>query len=115
MHETADGAPHPVISDEDASVIAPPFAQPTPVHGEAEAAPAPEPAAESAPVAEAPRRRSTVREPAPIVTSEEVMLPPPAPAPVETQAPTPVVSSTGEEPATPKRGWWGRRLLGDKG
>ncbi|AXK80424.1 ribonuclease E/G [Pseudolabrys taiwanensis] len=117
VHETADGVSHPVLSDEDASVIAPPFAQPTPVHGEAEAAaPAPEPVAESAPAPEAaPRRRSTVREPAPIVTSEEVMLPPPAPAPVEIQAPTPVVSSTGEEPAAPKRGWWGRRLLGDKG
>ena len=114
VHETADGAPHPVISDEDASVIAPPFAQPTPVHGVVEAAPAPEPVAESTPAPEAaPRRRSTVREPAPIVTSEEVVLPPPAP--VEMPAPTPVVSSSGEEPATPKRGWWGRRLLGDKG
>jgi hypothetical protein len=36
---------------------------------------------------------------------------PPADAP----APTPVVSSSGsEEQAPPKRGWWGRRLLGDK-
>jgi hypothetical protein len=27
-----------------------------------------------------------------------------------------VVSSTGaEEPVAPKRGWWGKRLLGDKG
>jgi hypothetical protein len=26
-----------------------------------------------------------------------------------------VISSTGaEEPAAPKRGWWGKRLLGDK-
>jgi hypothetical protein len=29
--------------------------------------------------------------------------------------PTPVISSTAnEESATPKRGWWGKRLLGDK-
>ena len=120
VHETLEGAPHPIVSDEDASVIAPPFEQPTPVHSEAEAeaapAPAPaaaqEPAAASAPASEGPRRRSTVREPAPIVTSEEITLPPPAP--VEIPAPTPVVSSTSEAPATPKRGWWGRRLLGDK-
>jgi hypothetical protein len=27
-----------------------------------------------------------------------------------------VISSTGaEEAAAPKRGWWGKRLLGDKG
>jgi hypothetical protein len=36
------------------------------------------------------------------------------PAP-DAPAPTPVVSSSGsEEQAPPKRGWWGRRLLGDK-
>jgi ribonuclease E len=53
--------------------------------------------------AETPRRGSTVREPASFNR-------PPAEAP----APAPVVSSSGEEPAAPKRGWWGRRLLGDK-
>jgi ribonuclease E len=67
----------------------------------------PEPAA-SAPAetqpAAAQRRGSTVREPASFSR-------PSADAP----APTPVVSSTGgEEQAAPKRGWWGRRLLGDK-
>jgi ribonuclease E len=70
-----------------------------PVHAEAPAA-APQ---------EAPRRRSTIREPAPIGTDNS------APAPVApVPAPTPVVSSTAsEESASPKRGWWGRRLLGD--
>ncbi|HVV78244.1 MAG TPA: Rne/Rng family ribonuclease, partial [Pseudolabrys sp.] len=71
-------------------------------------APAPEPrteAPQSGPSgeAEAPRR-STVREPASFTR-------PPADAP----ASAPVVSSSGgEEQAAPKRGWWGRRLLGDK-
>ncbi|HEU5020053.1 MAG TPA: ribonuclease E/G, partial [Pseudolabrys sp.] len=60
---------------------------------------------------EAPRRRSTVREPAPI-TGEGVMAPPPSPTP----ASTPVISvSSGEETAPPKRGWWAKRLLGNKG
>jgi ribonuclease E len=55
-----------------------------------------------------PRRRSTVREPAPIAMQG-------APSPT-LPPPTPVVSSTAnEESATPKRGWWGKRLLGDKG
>ena len=54
---------------------------------------------------EPPRRRSTIREPASLGASAAPSIP---------QA-TPVVSSTAsEEPAAPKRGWWGRRLLGDK-
>jgi ribonuclease E len=53
---------------------------------------------------EAPRRRSTIRESFGSPST-------PASAP----ASAPVVSSTAaEETATPKRGWWGRRLLGDK-
>jgi hypothetical protein len=39
------------------------------------------------------------------------MTPPPA----KSTPTTPVVYSEGaDEPATPKRGWWGKRLLGDK-
>jgi len=56
----------------------------------------------SAPETESPRRGSTVREP---VTARSS-----APAPVS----APVVSSTADETAAPKRGWWGRRILGDK-
>ena len=73
---------------------------------------APSPAeysATSASAQEQPRRRSTIREPASFAAES-------APKPPSATSPTvPVVSSTGsEESATPKRGWWGKRLLGDK-
>ena len=55
------------------------------------------------------RRRSTIREP--VAFSGESMPPSPANLPPS----TPVVSSSGaDEQTTPKRGWWGKRLLGDK-
>jgi ribonuclease E len=55
------------------------------------------------------RRRSTTREPA--AFSGEGMSPSPAGLPSS----NPVVSSSGsDEQAAPKRGWWGKRLLGDK-
>jgi ribonuclease E len=60
--------------------------------------------------AEPPRRRSTIREPAPVARADAPAAAP-APAPVM-PAPEPVVSSTAPEPAAPKRGWWGKRLLG---
>jgi ribonuclease E len=66
--------------------------------------PPPAPPAAAASETEAPRRRSTIRESFGTAS-------PSAGAP----ASAPVISSTGsEETATPKRGWWGRRLLGDK-
>ena len=65
-------------------------------------------AAEAAPSAEPPRRRSTIREPAPIAL-EGVAPPPAAPQP---PAPPVIVSTAPEEAAAPKRGWWGKRLLG---
>ncbi len=71
------------------------------------AAPAEAPAA-SASSQEPPRRRSTIREPAPFAASGASPSLATASPP-----PTPVVSSTAE-PAAPKRGWWGKRLLGDK-
>ena len=114
-HETQQGAANfPPVSDEDASGIAPPFERSLTV----EPAPhsyvaAPEPklapalaSAEAAPQ-EAPRRRSTIREAAPVGANA-----PSAPVPVA-PPPTPVVSSTAPETAAPKRGWWGKRLLGD--
>ena len=86
--------------------IAPSYSQPT------EERPAPPPMEPPAPAAiaqEPPRRRSTIREPAPFATDSAPMPPQP------TSPPTPVISSTGsEEPAAPKRGWWAKRLLGDK-
>jgi ribonuclease E len=70
------------------------------------AAPAPvEAPVASSPSQEPPRRRSTIREPAPIGAA--AASPPPS-----IPKPEPVVSSTAE-PAAPKRGWWGKRLLGD--
>ncbi|MGB8084174.1 MAG: hypothetical protein WA445_06105, partial [Pseudolabrys sp.] len=69
----------------------------------------PEPRAPAFSAEEPSRRRSTIREPAPFASDNPPVPPPSAP-------PSPVVSSTGaEEPVAPKRGWWGKRLLGDKG
>jgi len=60
---------------------------------------------------EAPRRRSTIREPAPFAAR-----PTEAPVPAASPPPAPVISiSSSEEPAQPKRGWWAKKLLGDKG
>jgi ribonuclease E len=60
--------------------------------------------------AEPPRRRSTVREPAPAVLRNEASEPAPSfvPPPVE-----PVVSSPAESEDRPRRsGWWSKRALG---
>ncbi len=119
------GSEFPPVSDEDASAIAPPFDEPVterpiidrPYNEPQFVAPAPEPApppqtaapAPSEP--EPPRRRSTIREPAPIAIGG---APPPASVP-SAPLPAPVISSTAsEETGQPKRGWWAKRLLGDK-
>jgi ribonuclease E len=71
-------------------------------------APPPEVSAVAGGEQEVPRRRSTIREPASFSSD--------GPAPANNPSSTPVVSSSGaDEPAAPKRGWWGKRLLGDKG
>jgi hypothetical protein len=52
-----------------------------------------------------------VRERAPIAIEGEQ----PAPSPTLPPPPAPVISvSSSDEPAQPKRGWWGKRILGDK-
>ncbi len=80
---------------------------PEAIRAEAEA----EAAEEAEAAAEQQRRRSTVRERAPIAIEGEAPLPSPTLPP----PPTPVISvSSSEEPAQPKRGWWGRRMMGDK-
>ncbi|HZP78951.1 MAG TPA: ribonuclease E/G [Pseudolabrys sp.] len=71
-------------------------------------APAPSPAE-----SDAPRRRSTVREAAPVAASAPT--PAPSPAPSAPAQPPVVVSGPEPEAGPPKRGWWGRRLMGDKG
>jgi ribonuclease E len=89
----------PPVSEEDADAIAPPFD-----HGP-EASREPEQAGGES---EPPRRRSTVREPAPF--SLEGAPPTPTLPP-----PTPVVSSSARETSgTPRRGWWAKRILGEK-
>jgi len=61
---------------------------------------------------EPPRRRSTVREPAPIVNAD---APQPAPVPPSSPPPQPVITEVGESESTdkPRRsGWWSRRFAG---
>ncbi|HEX5508203.1 MAG TPA: Rne/Rng family ribonuclease [Pseudolabrys sp.] len=98
-------------SQEDVSPAFPeaqPAYAPPPIREEP-AVPAPVPTASPEP----PRRRSTVREPAPFTSSSEPSAPTPSPA-LPPPNPIPVVTSNeSSEPAQPKRGWWGRRLLGD--
>ncbi len=86
---------------------APPPASPEPAAvvatSQTAAPPAPEP----------PRRRSTVREPAPISGNQEASQPAPTQPPPP--APQPVITEHGESEDTnrPRRsGWWSRRIAG---
>jgi len=97
------GADFPPVSEEDADAMAPPF--------DREPETAPHAAAPSEPESsdQAPRRRSTIREPVPFggaqAPTPSAILPPPKP----------VISSTSsDQPIEPRRGWWGKRLLGNK-
>jgi ribonuclease E len=65
------------------------------------------PASQPASAAEPPRRRSTVREPAPVFSgSAPIVTPMPPPAPV-------VISTADADANKPKRsGWWAKKLLG---
>ncbi len=93
-----------------------------PVHG-ADPEPAPQPsAAASQPAAEAPaeppRRRSTVREPAPVFAagaSPAPVTPPASPPPPSDPAPATAAppDDTAAGDSKPRRtGWWAKRLLG---
>jgi ribonuclease E len=120
-HELHVGADFPPVSDEDASAVSPPFDErPAERAAEAQSAPppraeVPEHAAQETPreaPREAPKRRSTTREPA--SSRDSGSSGPSGPSPT-LPPPQPVISSTAaEESGTPKRGWWGKRLLGDK-
>ncbi len=85
-------------------------AEPAEAHAEAPTpTPPPEPAH-----AEPPRRRSTVREPAPVASGNGDVTSS-ASAPATPSVPQPVVTEIGEAEETnrPRRsGWWSRRLLG---
>ncbi len=73
------------------------------------AAPPPPPA----PAPESPRRRSTVREPAPIALSGEATISAPVPPPSLMPPPEPVVLSESTQSDRPRRsGWWAKRALG---
>jgi ribonuclease E len=68
-----------------------------------------------------PRRRSTVREPAPFLVGSTAPESQPAPetvtSEVEPTAPPPPEQppAPAPEPAAPRRaGWWAKRMLGDK-
>jgi ribonuclease E len=77
------------------------------------APPAPVSAEASEQQAEPPRRRSTVRERAPIGGSDDA--PPPAPTMPVAPAPEPVVTEVAETGGTDrprKTGWWSRRFAG---
>ncbi|HEV3160139.1 MAG TPA: hypothetical protein VGZ89_09170, partial [Xanthobacteraceae bacterium] len=94
------------VADLDAAPPAAPAAPPAPVSAEA-------PPAEQQ--AEPPRRRSTVRERAPIGGSDEAS-PPAATAPVApSPAPEPEITEVAETEGTDrprKTGWWSRRFAG---
>jgi ribonuclease E len=87
---------------------------PAPAREEAPAQRAAEPVSQSAPAAaEPPRRRSTIREPAPgVMTSEPVAAAAIAVAQVTPPPPEPAPTEAADKPR--KTGWWGKRLLGDK-
>ena len=78
---------------------------------QAEPTPQAEAVAAAAPQAQ-PRRRSTVREPAPVFSDASTVTPMPAPQP----QPAPTVTATtanADETDKPRRtGWWAKRLLG---
>ncbi len=107
---------HPEIGHHDAG-----HAHGAPRH-EPDFSPAPEPsyAPRSEPVAAQPplpaptappepRRRSTVREAAPVFGDSA-----PAPIPAPAAEPAPVVTSAAEDASKPRKtGWWAKRLLGD--
>ena len=80
-----------------------------PFRHEAPSAPPPQPVATEA---EPPRRRSTVREPAPASVGNESHTAVPAP-PEEAPQPVVISSDEPEEAARPRRsGWWSKRVLG---
>jgi len=83
-----------------------PAARPEPVHEQVMAPAAP-------PANQEPRRRSTVRERAPIASSEDATPSPPMPPP--SAAPEPVVTAINETEDADrprKTGWWSRRFAG---
>ncbi len=126
---SSDGAPMEADAEADTSEAEPAFEReaerPQPVHQRAaekvaEAPrretppPAPEPAPVEASPSEAARRRSTVREPAPIsVDSKHSATHEPVASPSEPSQPVVVSPTEDDDSDRPRRsGWWSRRVLG---
>jgi ribonuclease E len=93
----------------------PPFAPAVPQLPPATASPVrPPPAPHAEP--EPHRRRSTVREPAPVFDGARADVSPPAHTPAAAAAPEVTSATKSEGTSKPGRtGWWAKRFLGDKG
>jgi ribonuclease E len=109
---TAPPATEPELKEAVADLDTAPVAAPLPAPPEPAAVATPSQAA-APPAQEPPRRRSTVREPAPISGNQEASQPAPTqPSPPAAQ---PVITELGESEETnrPRRsGWWSRRSAG---
>jgi ribonuclease E len=112
----------PPVAHEPAEQVTPPerFAASEVAHAQG-AEPKPAPAApELPPAPEPPRRRSTIREPVPLITDEgpaAYVAPSAPPTEPPSAAPGPVPSAAEELPqddaSKPRRtGWWSKRVLG---
>src|SRR5262249_51533194 len=104
-----DDAPEPAVPESHRDTRETPAAAPIP------AAPLPPAQPDIAPAAEPPRRRSTVREPAPfVIGSGEAPVAVPTPrASLPEEPPTPIDPGAAEADSGPRRtGWWSRRLMG---
>jgi ribonuclease E len=116
-HDTPDVAParhvEPAASAQTAPAAAP-AAQLAPHPASPETA---EPPAVPAPAKSEPsRRRSTVREPAPLAGGALAAPALPAASPVLPAPAQPASAEAPSEPATPRRaGWWAKRVLGERG
>ena len=64
------------------------------------------------PPQEAPRRRSTVREPAPTAFTGESVMPVPMPVVTAEPPPQPVITTSGDSDRPRRSGWWSKRTLG---
>jgi len=101
----------PPAQDMNEPPYTPPFEPARPEPAPAAAEPVPPPQAEP----ETPRRRSTVREPAPVFSGHAAETPPPPLAPAASEEAVAAGSNGGEDANKPRRtGWWAKRFLGGK-